>query len=363
MKKLFFVVALLAVVASCTKNEVIPQNDGNKEITYLTAPLTKATTYGTDNKFYSFAYLVQGYGSNWADNSSTAATFIDHALISYNDNKWKAATAYYWPKDANSKLTFFAWGDGTPAPALTMGDCSNTTGIVFVDYNVAVTKNKDLMVAKIAADQKSNTTSVNPPYGQDGVTQGVPTLFYHVLSSLVIQAKTDKAYADYTFKVKSITFNDVCVKGTYVQGVNTQYLPTGAPVLGGGAYNDVWTADVGTAETLNLYTASDADGTLIVNDGSSNTTPLDNTNSTGSEYTIMLPHTLADYETVTIVYTVHNGSALEEVKNTVKLNTIFTEGWLPGKKYTLTITLSLNEILWDPAVEVWDTGTSYSWSM
>lgn len=359
MRKLFFFAVLLATFASCTKNDLAPMNEGEKEITYLTAPLTKVTSYGTGNKFYSFAYLTTG---NWdPTNSGTAQTFIDHALISYKSNQWKADKNYYWPKDANSKLTFFAWGDGTSSPVLAMGDCSNTTGIVFADFNISTSKNLDLMVAKIAADQKSNTKPST--YGIDaGVSEGVPTLFYHVLSSLAFQAKTDQEYTDYTFKVKSITFNNTYVQGTYAQGVDTDYLPTGV-------YNgtdplktdkDVWTKST-TVPTLNLFTASDAAGTQIENDGSNTT--LDHTKSTGSEYTIMLPHTLEDSETVTIVYTVFNGSALEEVTKTVKLNDIFTGGWLPGKKYTLTITLSLKEILWDPAVQDWEATGSGSWTL
>lgn len=357
MRKLFFFAALLVTFASCTKNDLAPMYEGEKEITYLTAPLTKATSYGTSNKFYSFAYLVTGAGSSWGANSGTAQTFIDHALISYSDNKWKAATDYYWPKDANSKLTFFAWGDGTPTPANAMGDCSRETGVVFADFNISTSKNLDLMVAKIAADQTANTSSVNPPFGNDGVTEGVPTLFYHVLSSLAFQAETDKAYTGYTFKVKSITFNDVCVKGTYAQGVDTQYLPTGAPASGTGTPNDVWTEDVATKDNLVVFSSEVAEGTQVNVDGTTTTLNAKNT-----DYKIMLPHTLADTETVTIVYTVFNGSALEEVTKTVELNDIFTEGWLPGKKYTLTITLSLNEILWDPAVENWADGTG-SWTL
>ena len=33
------------------------------------------------------------------------------------------------------------------------------------------------------------------------------------------------------------------------------------------------------------------------------------------------------------------------------------ESWLMGKKYTVTLTFKLDEILWDPAVEDWTTGT------
>ena len=37
-------------------------------------------------------------------------------------------------------------------------------------------------------------------------------------------------------------------------------------------------------------------------------------------------------------------------------SSLFTE-WKMGKKYTVTLTFSLDEIFWDPAVEDWTTGT------
>ena len=130
MKKLFFVVALLAVVASCTKNEVIPQNDGNKEITYLTAPLTKAhSAFETTNTFYSYAYLLTS--SNWATSSSSSTPYIDEAEISYQTSVWKAGQSYYWPKNDGSSLTFFAWSNGTGTLDPAVGQCSNTTGVQF----------------------------------------------------------------------------------------------------------------------------------------------------------------------------------------------------------------------------------------
>lgn len=351
MRKLFFFAALLAIFASCTKNELAPMYEGDQEITYLTAPLTKATSsYGTDNKFYSFAYLVQGNGSNWAANSSTATTFIDHALISYysgTEKQWKAAKAYYWPKDANSSLTFFAWGDGTDSPALAMGDCSNTTGIVFADYNVAVTKNKDLMVAKIAADQKNNTTSVDP-YGKDGVTQGVPTLFYHVLSSLDIRAQRKENYDNTTFKIVSIKFNNVSVEGTYLQGIDASKLPTAGS----------WT-ESNPKEIMNLDVYTPDAPTQV--DGLATATLETFTSLTPDDYSVFLPHSLDDSETVTIVYTINNGLSTETVTVTKSLKQIFAS-WEAGKKYTLTITLSLDEILWDPAVEDWTPGTG-SWTL
>lgn len=345
MRKLFFFAALLAIFASCTKNELAPMYEGDQEITYLTAPLTKATSYGTDNKFFSFAYLVQGNGSNWATNSSTAVPFIDHALISYTDKQWKASTAYYWPKDENSSLTFFAWGDGTPEPAQSMGDCSKTTGIVFANYNVADSKNKDLMVAKIAADQKSNTGT----YKFDEVASGVPTLFYHVLSSLDIRAQRAENYANTTFNIVSIKFNDVSVEGSYEQGIDAAKLPTA------GSWSE---ADPAVTADLDVYTP--AAETQV--DGLATATPEATfTSLTPDGYSVFLPHTLTDSETVTIVYQINNGLSTETVTVTKSLKEIFGS-WDAGKKYTLTITLSLNEILWDPAVADWAAGTG-SWSL
>lgn len=337
MKKLFFVVALLAVVASCTKNEVIPQNDGNKEITYLTAPLTKASSFGITNKFYSYAYLLTS--GNWETGAGSSTPYINGAKISYSDNQWKAATAYYWPKDANSKLTFFAWGDGTPDPALVMGDCSNTTGIVFVNYNVADSKNKDLMVAKIAADQKNNTPSVDP-YGKDGVTQGVPTLFYHVLSSLEIKAKKAENYPQVTFNVKNITLLNNSVKGSYTQGVDATKLPTAG----------TW-AQASPVVTADLQVYNNTGFTL--------TTSAEPLAATDADYRILLPHTFGVDEKMQITYEIvteyiSGHPVTETVTFSQKLSDIFGASWEAGKKYTLTIILDMKEILWDPAVEVWD---------
>lgn len=337
MKKIFFVVALLVVVASCTKNEVIPQNDGNNEITYLTAPLTKASSFGTSNKFYSYAYLLTS-GKNWASNSATSSLYIDEAEISYQTNQWKAATSYYWPKDANSSLTFFAWADGTPAPAPAMGACSNTTGIVFADYNVADSKNKDLMVAKIAADQTANTKP-----GIYGASEGVPTLFYHVLSSLEIKAKVAAAYPNVTFKVKNITLKANSVQGSYTQGVNADKLPT----------DDIPWAPANPAITADLQVYNNAGFELNTSEQA--------LVATDADYRILLPHVFADSELMQITYDIVTKYTGTDVTETVtvskKLSEIFPASWEAGKKYTLTITLSMNEILWDPAVADWASGT------
>ena len=45
----------------------------------------------------------------------------------------------------------------------------------------------------------------------------------------------------------------------------------------------------------------------------------------------------------------------ETVKKYIKASEIYGENWEINKKYTCTLKFSLNEILWDPAVENWDS--------
>ena len=335
MKKLFFVVALLAVVASCTKNEVIPQNDGNKEITYLTAPLTKAT-FETSNTFYSYAYLLTS-GNKWASASNSSKPYINGAEISYHTSVWKAEQSYYWPKDDKSSLTFFAWsnGTGTLEPGAGVGICDKANGIQFKDYNISIAanKNKDMMVAKIAADKTANP---------------VPTLFYHVLSSLKIKAKVKETYSDVTFKVKNIKLLKNSVQGSYRQGVDKDALPTD------GTWTEASPAVI--ADELQVYN----------NVGFTLNTSEKELEATGADYRILLPHAFGGDEKMQITYdiiTEYTGSeVIETVTVSEELSDIFGASWVAGTEYTLTITLGMTEILWDPAVAEWTPGSG-SWDI
>ena len=78
-----------------------------------------------------------------------------------------------------------------------------------------------------------------------------------------------------------------------------------------------------------------------------------------------MPQTFADATPVVeVVYTIttnYTGTPVVETVTVEKaLNSIYTGGWVPGKKYELTITLTLDEILWDPAVVEWVTDNTPS---
>lgn len=326
MKKLFFILASAAgILVSCTKNEVAPAEP--QEITYLTAPVTKAPlTFADANRFRTWAFHDQ---ADWSSASTSAQLYLGGTSgleIQKIDGKWKNDTqSYYWPK--TGKLTFYSYSLNKAETFLTAGTvaCSNS-GITVTGYDVVQNLNVDFMVADQAEDLTANTTTY--------VTSGVPTLFRHKLSNVIFKVKTAEDYAGKTFTLKSITLNGVAKVADYAQN------PGGT---------EAW----GYTSTTNVVFSDEEK----VFSKSTEITPA-------AKQSYYIPQEFLDSDDVnaTIVYdiTTENGSATpakETVTVIKKLNDIF-DFWTIGTKYTCTVTVSLDEILWDPAVEEWAVGSA-----
>ncbi len=343
-KKLFLTVlpAAAALIAGCSKNEVTTVESAPQEITFQTVETKAASNFATDKKFYSYAYFLPKDKLGWTANSADGTEYISNSLIEYVTAKtcWKnATTTYYWPKEG--QLTFFAWTDYTSAPTVTgcTISCAKDKGINTTGYAITSNRNKDLMVADIAADQSKNTTE------HDGWEKGVPTVFKHVLSNLVFTVKTDEAttgnvYPDGMFKLQSIKLKNVNTTGDYTQG---------SPA----ASATPWSNQTTTAE-LPTYSGTE----VTVTKDAQTLTPA------SADYYIVLPQTFSDTTPVIeIVYTITtkyiSGSPVTETVTVEKdLKSIYTANWENGKKYTLNIILGVEEILWDPDVTDWTDGTT-----
>ena len=367
MKKLFYFAAAAVALAACAKNEVIPVNSGeNQEITFNVAPKTKATInkFANDLSFKSYAYYLPGE-ETWDNHTTDPALYINGAEIANTkpnetDGVWKAKDenkTYYWPK--NGSLTFFAWtslketvGDPNSYKVSYVDNvtCSNTTGIKVENYEVDSEKNKnvDLLVAEIKADQKANTTTTEAgKYYNDGV----PTLFRHKLSYVVFKVNTLKDYSKdgKKFTLNYIKFNNIEHKGTY------QQLPT-----------EGWNSEP-SEKTEQTYIGTDKVFGYVDPESE---IPALTTDATQNYY---LPQTFGTSEELEIKYTIttttktETGTTAETsddvVIKKIVLNpasvggvtppSLFTK-WERGKKYTVTLTFSLDEIFWDPAVENWE---------
>lgn len=347
MKKLFYFAAAAVALAACAKNEVIPVNSGeNQEITFNVAPKTKAdpdehghNEFGKGNKFASWAYYL-GPNKTWKDNSADAKEYISGATISYNTTEkvWKADKSYYWPKDGG-KLTFFAYSLNKDDLNLAGGDsgfsCGASQGIhggIHGAIDLQANPNTDFLVADIAKDKESNENV--------HFTNGVPTLFRHRLSSVAFAIKTGAAYANKAFSLTGITIHNISHYGSYGQ------LPKELFAASGTDYDPIFfsatqgiTTDFANVESVDKY--------------------------------IFIPQIFEDKSYVevnyTITTTVGSSPVTENVTKTIQLNTLFPTkydtsdppkviggGWEMGKKYTINLTFTLDEILWDPAVQKWE---------
>lgn len=338
MKRIILLAAsAMAILAGCTRTEIRSIADEPQQITFRTIETKAAVDFLNTNTFYSYAWFLPS-GETWAAKYAEAQAYIPGALIAFNptDKAWKADGAtYYWPKQGS--LTFFAWTDNTDSPKQTLAGCAKDKGITFTAYSAFDNKNKDLLVADIAKDMdgKNNLTT------HQGWKPGVPTVFHHVLSNLAFTIKTNDDYAGATYSLKSITLKNISTKGDYVQGS-----PDAT------AAENVWTGH-GDVKAMPVFTSAAGQSVSSI---AAELTP------SADDFSIVLPQKFTDATPVIeIVYTIttnYTGTAvMETVIETKPLKDIYTEGWVSGKKYTLNIKLSLNEILWDPSVEAWEDGT------
>lgn len=350
MKKVFLIAAAVVAFAACSKNEVLPSSSINNEISFNVAPRTKALPTGQiefnkDLTFQTYAYYLPD-GQTWASHTATPQTYIDNAKIQFVDPQWKNAThTYYWPKQG--KLTFLSWTavkeDWTSGGKLgvnyatTDATCAHDSGLKF-SFNAETDKNKDILVADIAADKNANESVY--------LAEGVPTLFKHQLSYVVFKVRTDK---DYTTAGKKFELNSIKFGASLSKAATYQQIATTGVVAG-------WTE---TAKGEQEYYNGGTNPAVIKHDETVLTS-----NDTQNLY---LPQTFDENgNEVTIQYTIttKEGSSISKdvVTKTFSLNPssgtpVFTT-WEPGKKYTCTLTFSLDEITWDPAVQDWDPVTA-----
>ena len=359
MKKVFLIAAAVVALAACSKNEVLPSSSINNEISFNVAPRTKAlasdqSAFGVDNHFISYAYFLTD-DKKWPTDSGSI--YINGAEVKSTADAaargryvWKAANSYYWPKSEKSSLTFFAWSKNTNECVLAGGatvSCDPKKGIAFTDYDVTSNKNVDLLVADVAANKTRNENLYT--------YSGVPTLFRHKLSYVIFKVKTQKVYAGKEFALKSIKFVGLGSKASYDQKANDGTDPV---------YNTVgeWATPTKTADQV-YFNAT----TPVVFTDTDFVLETAATASVDQKY--YLPQALTAVTpgasvpgSIEIVYTIKTtegaAESTETVTRYISAKSMFADDLKINKKYTCTLTFSLDEITWDPAVQDWDPVTA-----
>lgn len=366
MKKLFYFAAAAVALAACAKNEVIPVNSGeNQEITFNVAPKTKAGPqtqpgeFSTGNVFASWAYYLpkdKTWDANSGENYVEPKEYISGAEIAYREKTkgstekvWKADQSYYWPKDGGS-LTFFAYSLNKGNLDLTGGDswlgCDVSTGIHGA-IDLKANPNTDFLVAEIAKNKSSNDHLYS--------TNGVPTLFKHRLSSVVFAIKTGANYPDKKFQLTSITLHNLSHYATYNQLATEPFGPGGSDK----SYAPEYTSTIQEITYQSAYiNVKRAEKNIFIF--------IPETFAKGSDANqnayIEVKYTITTSKTITNPDSqeVKQDIVTENVTKQIFLNpedgkgTKMFDKWEMGKKYTINLTFTLDEILWDPAVQEWE---------
>ena len=336
MKKLFFIAALAgAALVSCTKNEVAPSVQQD-EITFL-APVVGAqtkvngligSTYNTGESFDVWCVHNAGDITEWG-----GAVYFSNVKATYDGTStgWILSPKYYWP--ATGKLSFVAM-----SPSIDKATSyDNTNGFQITDAWMQgndETKIVDLMYS----DESLNNAKAD--YNLDGeektgdanTYKGVDIKFNHALSYLTFKVKSAADYTTTTkFKLNKITLSGVYTAGTFNQKAA-----------------DPWTEDTsgekGTYIAYNNASGLEFDYSLAV----------DAPAQEGKEI-ILLPQALtASQQKITVNYQIStdNGTSWINQEQVADIKGAITS-WEMGKKYIYTITIGMNEIIFDPAVADW----------
>lgn len=342
MKKIFFALAAVAVLAACSKSEVAYEKD--LEISFL--PVATNITKGmlTDNflstqdQFNVWAWYKQvPHGTAVSDWNPTANEhlYVDEGKFVHQEgSSWHGATPYYWPKVGS--LLFAGY---YPSELLTDEDIdyifdSSTNKMVFTNIQAREvssekTTTEDLMYFNMTA------TSYN---------QGpVEVTFKHAMSWITVNLSRSDLINANTDGYPKVVVHSVKFMNVYTKGNAEVSGPDG---------KIVWNTIKDTEKDINVNVDKDKDGTkddvVLSTDPSKQVEP------------IFIPQVFKNNMTIDVHYTVYS-SANEHFTETYSAplnklkdkdsNTII--GWSAAKHYIYNISIGLDEILIEPEVAKW----------
>ena len=351
MKKFFFIAAIAsAALVSCTKNEVAQVADQH-EISFATpvvGTITKSVTGEIDGNTYPTAENFNVYAVwhlNAFEGWSTNATLYMNQVECTNDGtSWKPTDAegkYYWPKEGYLTFAAYSPADLTATTIEYAADGLTVTGFA----PEADTKDQfDFLYGERTIGQEESTYADGADNaGEDGLFDdysGVDIKFQHALSQVEFWFKSDVADV---IDLKTVTIKNAQAKGTFKENIS------GSPL----SYESTPAWDFSAYPTAkadyNIYTQTALDHL--------STTAVEKKNGEKVDC-IILPQSLAGVD-VEITYAIKKGdSSYLQQTTTIPLNvqkagSNHIDTWVMGKKYIYTVTITLDEILFDPAVVDW----------
>ena len=349
MKRIIFIAAGIFALVSCSKVETAGV-DSDQLLTFNVVNYslqTRVDAYSQDESFGTFAYWA---ASNWAT-SKTGTPFFENEKISYSPSyaqgEWGPAEARYWTKTGT--ITFASYSpyvSGAEKGFSAVPTFTYEDGFKFSNYTVVDATDVDVMVADLMADQTKN----NPSYKVSGNTDGVPTLFHHVMTRVAIAFKA----------AENPNPNNGCeiiVKGVKIEGANNtgSYTQNNDPVWADQAGNASYEFNA-AADTIILKTGGETRTTKTVENRILLPQSL-GTAATSDAEAVPGPQNLVVDLTIRTKY--GEDWAEENVSYTIPLYSDTIPAWDPNMSIVYTVTINpvddKSPILFDPAVVPWES--------
>lgn len=313
--------------------------------------------YSTSEKFRVYAVQHIGDFQGWATGTKL---YLKDLEVSYQTNLngtnagWAPSYPVYWPKTENAKLTFAAY---SPSEASQFTHLYNTNGLTILGFTPksTVAEQYDLMYSSRSYNRTASKNQLTSGTGHTTSSyDGVDILFHHALASINFKAKAAADYTNTEIKIQKITINNAYTKASFYENISVE---TETGFRSDPAWSNFQTPTdyvVFNGETSKLTTtATDLLGypALLIPqklDGSDATTPQEI--KVTVNYTIKVGDGEAVDQTgvVSFVNGNNNGYFTDGNGNNI-------EAWEMGKRYTYTISIGLNNIIYfSPEVDNWD---------
>ena len=373
MKKSFLLAAFAGILlAGCTSDEqaeVATSRTDNPIV--FNSPIVNAQTRavageqpGADGKYSTSenfrVYAVQHIGNFQGWTAAETQLYLNNLEVIYkpsiNDNGttkagWAPSFPVFWPKTDNAKLTFAAY---SPSDANEFNPVYNNTGLSFTGFTPkpTVADQYDLMYSSRSYNRTASTNELTSGTGHTTSSyDGVDILFHHALSSINFKAKTAANYSDTEIKIQKITINNAYTKADFSENITNETTYASSPA---------WS----NFQTPRNYVVYDSETSAL----STTVTEL------LGKPALLIPQrmdgtdaTTAQEIKVTVNYTIKVGDG-EAVAQTGVVSfkngnngNYFTDGtnaieaWERGKRYTYTISIGLNNIIYfSPEVDNWE---------
>lgn len=322
MKKNFFLAAVvLAAMSSCSKDEVVEVNNGNAIA--FRASLDRAISRGSEtdlNNLQAFKVTAIGNDKNYFTNLVVNSSDGGHT--------WQTASTYYWPSFG---LSFFAYAPQDIGSGAVSID-NSAKKITGFSPSQTVSEQKDLVIAYNKGDRLKNEKP------------GVALNFKHALSQIEVKAKCMNS---------NIKVEVLGVKVMNVAGTADFTFPEDKPTDSSYELSQgQWTNAKGTQGYLikgtTPVTLTSNAQSIMMDAGNfmlipQTLTKWDGTAVSGGAYlSVLCRISSVDGGNEVLLYPLATSTDDKSGKYGLSAVAIDTN-WLPGKKYTYTLTFCGND--------------------